>query len=50
MEYEDKENINLIHYTIGTPCFKEYENTSLSSYWKKYFSKMLEGYYKKYNI
>lgn len=46
MEYEEKENINLIHYTIGTPCFKEYEKTSLSSFWKKYFLRMLEGYFK----
>ena len=22
MEYEEKENINLIHYTIGTPCLR----------------------------
>ena len=28
MEYEEKKSINLIHYTIGTPCFKEYEKTS----------------------
>ena len=47
MEYEEKENINLIHYTIGTPCFKEYENTSLSSHWKNSFLDMLEGYFKK---
>ena len=49
MEYEEKEYINLIHYTIGTPCFKEYEKTSLSSYWKKSFLNMLDGYYKKIN-
>ena len=24
MEYEEKDDVNLIHYTIGTPCFKEY--------------------------
>ena len=47
MEYEEKIDINLIHYTIGTPCFKEYEHTSLSSYWKKSFLNMLKGYYKK---
>ena len=47
MEYEEKDNINLIHYTIGTPCFKEYSNTSFSSYWKKAFSNSLDGYYKK---
>ena len=47
MEYEEKKDINLIHYTIGTPCFKEYQNTSLSSYWKKCFLNLLEGHYKK---
>ena len=47
LEYEEKKNINLIHYTIGTPCFKEYENTSLSSHWKNSFLNMLEGYFKK---
>ena len=47
MEYEEKNDINLIHYTIGTPCFEEYQNKSLSSYWKKSFLNMLDGYYKK---
>ena len=39
MEYEEKKDINLIHYTIGTPCFEEYQNESLSSFWKKSFLK-----------
>ena len=47
MEYEEKKDINLIHYTIGTPCFEEYQDKSLSSYWKKSFFNMLDGYYKK---
>ena len=47
IEYEEKDNVNLIHYTIGTPCFKEYNNTSFSSYWKESFSNLLDGYYKK---
>jgi lipopolysaccharide biosynthesis glycosyltransferase len=46
MEYEEKKDINLIHYTIGTPCFKEYENTSLSSHWKKSFLNLLNGHFK----
>ena len=50
MEYEEKIDINLIHYTIGTPCFEEYEHTSLSSYWKKSFLNLLKGYYKKNNL
>ena len=47
MEYEEEKDINLIHYTIGTPCFNEYRNEAFSSYWKKSFSNSLEGYYKK---
>ena len=47
MEYPEQKDINLIHYTIGTPCFKEYENTSLSSYWKESFMNSLTGYFKK---
>ena len=50
MEYEEKKDVNLIHYTLGTPCFKEYENTSFSSYWKSSFLKLLEGYFKKDKI
>ena len=47
MEYEEKKDINLIHYTIGTPCFKEYSNGPFSSYWNKFFLNILEGYSKK---
>ena len=47
MEYEEKKDINLIHYSIGTPCFEEYKDASLSSYWKKSFLNMLDGYFKK---
>ena len=47
MEYEEKQDINLIHYTIGTPCFEEYQNSSLASYWKESFMSMLDGYFKK---
>ena len=47
VEYEEKQDINLIHYTIGTPCFEEYQNSSLASYWKTSFLSMLDGYFKK---
>ena len=50
MEYEEKKDINLIHYTIGTPCFEEYQNESLSSFWKTSFLNMLDGYFKKDNL
>ena len=48
MEYEEKKGINLIHYTIGTPCFKEYSATSLSSHWNQSFSNMIDGHFKKF--
>ena len=47
IEYNNIKNANLIHYTLGTPCFKEYSESSMSNYWYKYFSSMLDGYYKK---
>ena len=50
MEYEEKKEVNLIHYTIGTPCFREYSNKSFSSYWNKSFSNLLDSHYKKENL
>ena len=47
VEYPEKDNLNLIHYTLGTPCFKEYEKTSLSNFWYNSFRNLLDGYYKK---
>ena len=43
IEYPEKENLNLIHYTLGTPCFKKYSNSSLSRHWKNYYKNHLEG-------
>ena len=43
MEYEEKKDLDLIHYTLGTPCFKEYSNKSLSQYWKLFFQNHLSG-------
>jgi len=46
MEYDEKKDINLVHYTIGTPCFEQYKNCSLSSHWNKSFLNVLEGHFK----
>ena len=43
MEYEENRDLDLIHYTLGTPCFKEYSNKSLSHYWKLFFQNHLSG-------
>ena len=47
MEYPERNDVKIIHYTLGTPCFKEYEKTSLSKFWHDSFSELLEGYFKK---
>ena len=47
MEYPEKKDLKLIHYTLGTPCFKEVENTSLSKHWNDSFKRLLDGFYKK---
>ena len=43
LEYEEKNDLDLIHYTLGTPCFKKYSNKSLSNFWKRSFKNLLEG-------
>ena len=46
IEYPENDNLKLIHYTLGTPCFKDYANTSLSEFWKKAHENLLEGFEK----
>ena len=44
VEYPEIKDANLIHYTLGTPCFEEYKNTSMADYWKKAFNRLMEGF------
>lgn len=41
-EYEDNLSAKLIHYTIGSPCFKEYEDSPMSDLWHMEFSFLRE--------
>ena len=50
IEYEDNQNANIVHYTLGTPCFDEFRDTSMAKYWKKYFKQLLQGIGKKTEI
>ena len=34
-EYEENENAKIVHFTLGTPCFKGYEDQEFSSEWFK---------------
>jgi lipopolysaccharide biosynthesis glycosyltransferase len=43
IEYEDNPNAKLIHYTLGTPCWREYELTSMSDEWHQVFKRSQEG-------
>jgi lipopolysaccharide biosynthesis glycosyltransferase len=45
MEYPENEDASLVHYTIGTPCFKDYADSSMSQYWWRYYSETQEGRY-----
>jgi lipopolysaccharide biosynthesis glycosyltransferase len=33
IEYPENKNAKLIHYTLGTPCFKEYWDSEMSEIW-----------------
>jgi hypothetical protein len=44
IEYEENPKAKLIHYTLGTPCFKEYSNQSMSNEWKKKYTRATEGF------
>lgn len=43
IEYPDNPNAKLIHYTLGTPCFKDYSNESMSDVWKRSYLRASEG-------
>jgi lipopolysaccharide biosynthesis glycosyltransferase len=43
IEYEDNPSANLIHYTLGTPCFRDYWDCSSSEYWHRALANTLNG-------
>ena len=40
-EYEYNPNAKLVHHTLGTPCFKGYQNTDYSQEWFKTYQRMI---------
>lgn len=42
-EYEPNQNADLVHYTLGTPCFQNYKNCELSELWHKSYQRHNEG-------
>jgi len=42
-EYPDNKSANLLHYTLGTPCFKDYQNSEMAELWYESHSKSQDG-------
>ncbi len=43
IEYEENVNAKIIHYTLGTPCFADFFDCSLSNMWHMEYKKLNEG-------
>ena len=43
IEYPDNPNANIVHYTLGTPCFKEYSQGSMADYWHVVHQRVNQG-------
>jgi lipopolysaccharide biosynthesis glycosyltransferase len=43
IEYTNNPKAKIIHYTLGTPCFKDYRNTDMASAWLEVQKKVTEG-------
>lgn len=43
IEYPINLKAKIIHYTLGTPCFKEYAESDMSDIWFNYHSRSNEG-------
>jgi lipopolysaccharide biosynthesis glycosyltransferase len=42
-EYPDNYEARLLHYTLGTPCFKDYQNADMADEWWKAHRQSQEG-------
>ena len=43
IEYEKNPSAKLIHYTLGTPCFKDFKNTDMSELWWESYARVRHG-------
>lgn len=44
IEYSENKEAKLIHYTLGTPCFKDYQKTGMSDIWHSAQKRILDGF------
>ena len=43
IEYPINISANIIHYTLGTPCFKDYRDSDMADHWFRVQKRSLEG-------
>jgi hypothetical protein len=43
IEYPNNPKAKIIHYTLGTPCFKDYRNSEMAVTWHEVQQKVNEG-------
>jgi len=43
IEYDGNPNANIVHYTLGTPCFQDYRDSPDSDYWHQALADTLQG-------
>jgi hypothetical protein len=44
IEYPENKSAKLIHYTLGTPCFIDYKDESMSDIWNECYQRSSEGF------
>ena len=44
IEYPENTKAKLIHYTLGTPCFKDYRDTEMSDAWHQTQKRVIQGF------
>jgi lipopolysaccharide biosynthesis glycosyltransferase len=42
-EYEDNYQAKLVHYTLGTPCFLDYQHCEMADLWHAEKARLMEG-------
>ena len=43
IEYDKNPQAKLIHYTLGVPCLKDYQDTDMADIWHQSFDKLKDG-------
>jgi lipopolysaccharide biosynthesis glycosyltransferase len=43
-EFGANPSAKLLHYTLGTPCFKEYKETDMADIWYQTYNRTIDGF------